>query len=144
MSKHALLLSIRPRFAAMIFAGAKTVELRRVRPTIEPGDLALVYVTSPVKEIQGAFKVGETVSATPAFIWKELGKRTGLTRQEFDAYFRGVNEAHALVIEEAWTLPKPVRLASIRKEKRGFRPPQSYHYIRGNGFRSSFGIPLPS
>jgi len=144
MSKHALLLSIRPRFAEMIFAGTKTVELRRVRPTIKAGDLALIYVTSPTKEIQGAFRVGKTVSGKRSSIWKRFGKQTGITREEFDAYFRGKNEAHALVIEEAWTLPKPVRLACLRKEKRGFHPPQSFHYIRGAGFPSSFGIPLPN
>jgi predicted transcriptional regulator len=128
----------------MIFAGTKTVELRRVRPNIKAGELALVYVTSPTKELQGVFKVAKTVSGKPGAIWTEFGKQTGMTREEFDAYFRGKDEAHALVIEEAWTLPKPIRLACIRKEKRGFRPPQSFQYIRGNGFRSSFGIPLPN
>jgi predicted transcriptional regulator len=128
----------------MIFEGTKTVELRRVRPTISAGELALVYVTSPTKEIQGAFRVGKTVSGSPASVWKQFGKQTGITRGEFDSYFRGKVEAHALVIEEAWTLPKPVRLACLRKEKRGFRPPQSFHYIRGGGFPSSFGIPLPN
>lgn len=144
MSKHALLLSIRPRFAKMIFEGTKTVELRRVRPRIKPGDLVLVYVSAPTKELQGAFKVGKTFSGTPASIWTKFGKQTGITREEFDAYFRGKGEAHALQIAEAWMLPKPVRLACLRKEKRGFRPPQSFQYIRGNGFRSSFGVPLPA
>jgi predicted transcriptional regulator len=128
----------------MIFEGTKTVELRRVRPTIRAGDLALVYVSSPTKELQGAFKVGKTVSGTPSFIWKEFGKQTGVTRKEFDAYFQDKDVAHALLIEEAWKLPKPVRLACLRKEKRGFRPPQNFHYIRGGGFPSSFGIPLPN
>lgn len=144
MSKHALLLSIRPRFAGMIFAGTKTVELRRVRPTIKAGDLALIYVTSPTKEIQGAFRVGKTVSGKPSLIWRKFGKQTGVNREEFDIYFKGKDEAHALLIEEAWPLRKPVRLACLRKEKRGFRPPQSFHYIRGAGFPSSFGIPLPN
>ncbi len=144
MSKHVLLLSIRPRFAEMIFSGTKTVELRRVRPTIAAGDLALVYVSSPVKELQGVFKVGKTISGKLESIWKKYGKKACVTRDEFDAYFKGKDEAHALLIEEAWMLPKPVRLACLRKEKHGFRPPQSFHYIRGDGFRSSFGIPLPN
>jgi predicted transcriptional regulator len=128
----------------MIFAGTKTVELRRVRPTIETGDLVLVYVTSPTKELQGAFRVGKTVSGRPGSIWRQFGKRTGVTRAEFNAYFKGKNQAHALIIEEAWMLPKPVRLDCLRQEKQGFRPPQSFHYIRGAGFPSSFGIPLPN
>ena len=144
MSKHALLLSIRPKYANMIFAGTKTVELRRVRPTIQAGDLVLVYVSSPTKEMQGAFKVGKTVSGAPSTIWRKFGKQTGVTRQEFDTYFSGKDQAHALLIEDAWKLHEPVRLACLRKEKRGFRPPQSFHYIRGAGFPSSFGIPLPN
>ena len=144
MTKHALLLSIRPRFAQMIFAGTKTVEVRRVRPTINTGDLVLVYVTSPTKELQGVFRVGKTVSGSLGSIWNQFGEKTGLTLAEFDTYFSGKDQAHALIIEEAWTLSKPVRLACLRKEKRGFRPPQSFHYIRGAGFPSSFGIPLPN
>ena len=100
MSKHALLLSVRLRFAKMILEGAKTVELRRVRPRIKAGDLVLVYVSAPLMELQGAFKVGNTVSGTPASIWKKLGGQTGTNREEFDAYFRGKDEAHALLIEE--------------------------------------------
>jgi predicted transcriptional regulator len=144
MSKHALLLSIRPKYAKMIFAGTKTVELRRVRPTIQAGDLVLVYVSSPTKELQGAFRVGKTVSGKPSLMWKKFGKQTGITRKEFNTYFRGKDKAHVLRIEDAWTLPEPVRLACLRKEKQGFRPPQSFHYIRGAGFPSSFGVPLPN
>jgi len=144
MSKHVLLLSIRPRFAEMIFAGIKTVELRRVRPTIKSGELALVYVSSPAKELQGAFKVRKTISGTPASIWRRYGKQSGITRQEFADYFRGKREAHAILIQEAWTLAKPVRLARLRRESRGFRPPQSFHYIREGGFPSSLGITLPN
>lgn len=144
MSKHALLLSIRPKYAEMIFAGAKTAELRRVRPSIKVGDLVLIYVSAPVMELQGAFKVSGTVSGSLASIWKKYGTQTGVTRDEFDDYFDGKKLAHAILIEDAWKLPKPVRLESLRKEKQGFRPPQSFHYIRGGGFLSSFGVPLPN
>jgi predicted transcriptional regulator len=128
----------------MIFAGTKTVELRRVRPTIQSGELALVYVSSPTKELQGAFKVKKTISGTPASIWKKYGKQSGISREEFTEYFRGKPEAHAILIEEAWTLAKPVRLSRLRKEKQGFRPPQSFHYIRGEEFPSSLGISRPN
>src|SRR6266446_4775480 len=111
MSKHALLLSIRPRFAKMIFAGTKTVELRRVRPKIKKGDLILLYVSSPAKELQGGFRVADMISGRPSSIWKKLGTRSGVTRQEFYAYFKGKGEAHALIVAETWTLPNPIRLA---------------------------------
>src|ERR1035437_3506082 len=92
MNNHALLISIRPRFAEMIFAGSKTVELRRVCPRISSGDLALVYVSSPTKELQGAFEVGKVISATPSVLWRKIGKKSGITRAEFFAYFQRSEE----------------------------------------------------
>src|SRR6185503_3263930 len=65
MPNQALLISVRPRFAEMIFAGTKVVELRRLRPRIGTGDLVFVYVSSPVMALAGAFEVGEVVSGAP-------------------------------------------------------------------------------
>ena len=132
MNNHAFLISIRPRFAEMIFAGTKTVELRRVCPKAEPGDLALVYVSSPAMELRGSFEVGKILTGSPSALWKKIGKRTGITRNEFFAYFRGKKVAHALVIKRAWPLASPVCLKTIRNSKGGFRPPQNFHYLRRN------------
>lgn len=114
----------------MIFAGSKTVELRRVCPKILPGDLALVYVSSPAKELRGSFEVGKILTATPSALWKKVGAKSGVTRAEFFAYFKGKKQAHALVIKRAWPLPSPVCLKTLRKSKGGFRPPQNFHYLR--------------
>ena len=132
MNNHALLISIRPRFAEMIFSGSKTVELRRVCPKLSAGDLALVYVSSPIMELQGAFKVGEVISKSPSALWEKVGKKSGVTRTEFFDYFRGKKLAHAIVIEGYWKLPSPVCLSTLRKRKGGFRPPQNYHYLRND------------
>ena len=140
MSQHALLISIRPRFAAQIFAGAKTVELRRVKPRVMPGDLAFVYVSSPTKELQGAFEVEEVVSATPEAVWRALGGRTGVSHSEFREYFAGKELAHAIVIRRAWKLPIAIPLPALRKRRGGFRPPQSFHYISKSNFVHLFGI----
>ena len=139
MNKHALLISIRPRFAKMIFDGSKTVELRRICPRIAAGDLALVYVASPTKELQGAFEVGQVISTSPRALWRKVGKQSGISRREFLNYFQGKVDAHALVIKRVWKLPLPIRLTALRRRKGGFRPPQNFHYLNGN--RSS---PLPS
>jgi predicted transcriptional regulator len=89
MNVHAILFSIRPRFAEMIFAGTKTVELRRVKPRVVAGDLALLYVSSPTRQLQGAFEISKILSAPPASLWKEIGIKSGLTRKEFFKYFEG-------------------------------------------------------
>lgn len=140
MPKHALLISVRPRFAALIFAGTKIVELRRLRPRIGKGDLVFVYVSSPVMALEGAFEVGEVVAATPSSIWRRYNGGSGLSKREFDAYFKGKKTAYAILINRFWRLPVPVRLAKLRKERNGFHPPQSYHYICKQAFTRIAGI----
>jgi predicted transcriptional regulator len=131
-TNHAFLISIRPRFAEMIFAGSKTVELRRVCPKVSAGDLALVYVSSPAMELRGSFEVGKILTGSPKQIWKKVVKKSGVTRAEFFAYFKGKKQAHALVIKRAWKLDAPICLTTLRRRKGGFRPPQNFHYLNRN------------
>jgi len=129
MSGTAFLISIRPQFAELIFSGHKTVELRRVPPKVESGDLALVYVSSPTMEVQGCFEVDRIESAPPEDLWKRCGAKSGISRECFFDYFSGKKTAHAIFIRRAWKLKAGVRLARLRREKGGFRPPQNFRYI---------------
>lgn len=126
MNGSALLLSIKPCYADAIFARKKRVELRRVKPRVGPGDLVLVYVTSPRSALEGAFEVERVLSERPSTLWKHVEQHAGLNRQEFDDYFDGRNVAYAIVVRRVWRL-SPVTLSAMRKAK--IRPPQSYHYL---------------
>jgi predicted transcriptional regulator len=143
MSNNALLLSIRVRFSKLIFAGAKTVELRRLHPRINPGDLVFMYVPSPVKAVEGAFEVKKVLSRSTESIWRQFGSKTGLSKREFDTYYQGKETACAIVIGRVWRFGKPVHLETLKESRKGFRPPQSHHYIcevdfsRSVGFRKS-------
>jgi len=142
MSNIAFLISIKPRFAEMIFSGEKTVELRRVPPKVNAGDLALVYVSSPAMELQGCFEVARVISAAPTALWEKVGAQSGITRLEFRSYFHGKSNAYALVIKRAWKLPTPIRLSVLRDQNVGFHPPQNFRYIREDnlaGFTLSGG-----
>jgi predicted transcriptional regulator len=140
MKKHALLISVRPKFAEKIFAGTKVVELRRLRPRIGKGDLVFVYVSSPVMALEGAFEIGDVVAGTPNSIWRQFNGGSGLPKREFDLYFKGKKTAYAILIKKVWRLPVPVRLAKLRKERNGFHPPQSYHYICKQAFTRIAGF----
>ena len=126
----------------MIFNGTKTVELRRVCPRVIKGDLALVYVSSPSMEIQGAFEVAKTVSDTPARLWARFGKRSGISRIEFMDYFAGKLMAHAVLIKRAWRLNSAIALSSLRQESRGFHPPQSFRYVGSERMPKKLGARL--
>lgn len=127
-SNRALLLSIRPRFVASIFSGTKTVELRRVKPRIQAGDLVIIYGSGTIKGIVGAFEVAGVTSASPSTIWRRYSNKSGLSKLEFFTYFEGAGIGHAIRIRKLWKLPRPISLKALRRRHAGFRPPQSYHY----------------
>jgi predicted transcriptional regulator len=71
MTDTTLLLSLRPEFAELVFAGVKKVEFRRVRPRVQANEWVLVYVSTPVQALVGAIQVanvidGEKYVMTPA------------------------------------------------------------------------------
>ena len=127
---NALLLSIRPQFVKQIFEGTKIVELRRVCPRVEAGDLVVVYASGSEKSLVGAFQVAGVVKSTPGSIWRHYGARTGLKKTEFDSYYFGIENAYAIEISHTWRLQKPVKLADLRRQPGGFHPPQGYRYLK--------------
>ena len=128
MTNHALLISIRPQFVESIFAGIKTVELRRVKPRLRAGDLVVIYASGSTKGIVGAFEVKGVTTDSPLAIWREHNVGSGLTQPEFDRYYEGTDVGYAIRIGKLWQLPIPIPLGTLRKRRSGFRPPQSYHY----------------
>ena len=143
MAKRAVLLSIKPCFADLIFNGTKTVELRRHAPKIKSGDLVFLYVASPIKAVRGAFSVEEVVSGTPRSVWRRFGDLTGITKQEFDAYFVGKQTACAIVVRDAWEMKGSISLKKLRGNNKNFRPPQSFRYQCPKEFQKSHGFSLP-
>jgi len=126
MNSSALLLSIKPRYADAIFAREKRVELRRVKPRVGPGDLVLIYVSSPRCALEGAFEVERVLEAKPSALWGHVSERAGINRAEFDDYFGEREMAYAIVVRKVWRLT-PVTLSTMRRVK--VRPPQSYQYL---------------
>ncbi len=128
MTRRALFISIKPRYAALIFSGAKTVELRRTEPRVADGTLMIVYVSSPAKEVAGICTVSTIEMDSPAKLWPRIRDRAGVTRGEFDDYFAGARQAVAIHLQEPKRLGHPVRLADLRRDF-GLQPPQSFRYV---------------
>jgi len=129
MPENVLLLSIRPEYAEKIFDGTKRVELRRVRPRLQNGDLVILYVSSPVKAVCGAFKVDYVVAGPPGDLWEKVRSRAGITREEFDAYFVGASKAVAIFFSEVFTLSQVITLDALRETLPDFQAPQGYQYV---------------
>lgn len=95
-----ILLSIKPRFAELIFRRLKVAELRRrFLRNAEDRDV-FVYVTSPIRELRGGFRVGQVWRGRPDDIWGEVNQLAQVEKKDFDAYYGDRTVAYALRIED--------------------------------------------
>ena len=124
-----LLISVRPRFAAMILDGTKTIELRRTRPAVTAGDVLMIYVSSPTKHLVGYSLIDAVVLGSPRQLWDSVKADAGLSLSEYRRYFAGVDTAYGIRLSRVRPLPRPLALEAIKRAWPGFVPPQTYRYI---------------
>jgi predicted transcriptional regulator len=121
VNSSAILMSIRPAYAEAIFAGNKTVELRRRRPGFPEGTTVLVYSSAPDQVVRGAFRSGAVLAAPPEDLWALVHDQAAISREDFDAYFGGCEIGYAIQVREPRSLtPAPLPV----------HPPQSYFVLR--------------
>ncbi|HZL07266.1 MAG TPA: hypothetical protein VFE45_17920, partial [Coriobacteriia bacterium] len=95
-----MLLSIRPRHVAKILDGTKTVELRRGRPIIMPGQPLAIYATTPHAAVVALGRISRIEVASPGTLWDTVSEVVGIGRPEFDRYFRGATTATGLHLSD--------------------------------------------
>lgn len=130
MSSNSIILSIRPEYAEKILKGTKQVELRRVCPKqIHKKTLVLIYASSPIQALVGAFKVDYVIKKPLPELWLLVQGSAGVTKQEFDTYFQGRLSGIGIFFSEVWVLENPIKRQQLQKEVEGFCPPQGFRYI---------------
>lgn len=123
---RAILLSVQPKFANLIAAGTKLVELRRSWPSQEVGLIA-IYSTSPVKSIIAVSEVKEIVKAAPSRIWTYARNYGGgLTKAELLEYLSGKDEGYAVLLKNVHVFSKPISPTKLIDD---FTAPQSFRYL---------------
>lgn len=53
----------------------------------------------------------------------------GVTESEYEAYYEGVEDAVAIVVDNPRAFQEPPSLAILRNRMAGFQPPQSFRYL---------------
>ena len=124
------LISVRPRFAQDILSGVKTTELRRRAPVCKPGDVLIVYETSPTKAIVGFAIVSRVDDDCTKTLWHSARFSAGVSYAEYRSYFDGASRGVAIHLKEAKPLKRPIALNEARSPAPAFRPPQSWCYLR--------------
>ncbi|WP_045056246.1 ASCH domain-containing protein [Aliterella atlantica] len=130
MANTIILLSIKPEYANKIFDGMKVVELRRIRPKLEEGDLVIVYASSPKKALIGAFEVEKVVQKPLLELWKEVKEIAGISYKEFRSYYKGLSVGCGIYLNKTHHFSQPIELERLRQEWNNFQPPQSYRYLK--------------
>lgn len=125
------LISIHPRHAEAILSGTKTVECRKSGLGLSAGDLLFVYSTAPAMAVGGVAEVAAVRSGAPEEMWEAFGGRTGVSREEFMAYYAGAAKAFVVELAGVRRLESPVGLARIRAAQPGFAPPQTARRLSG-------------
>lgn len=133
-NENLLIISVKPEYAKKILLGEKTIELRKSAPKqVGKDGYMLIYVTAPVKELWGVYKIENIIKESPVTLWNNFGEKTGVTKQEFNDYYKENNNAFGIQIQEVKNLFKhSIKLESLKNIIPGFMPPQTYSYINSN------------
>ena len=129
-ASQAILLSVKPRFADLIFDGLKKAELRRRFLRNAKNRDVFIYVTSPERVLRGGFRVGHIWRGTPDDVWNDVWQMAKVEKSEYDAYYADSSTAYALIIKEVWECERPVDFETLKLKFPGFVVPQSWRYVR--------------
>jgi len=129
---RAVLLSIKPKYADLILAGTKKVELRRSWPSNDIGVMVL-YSSSPVQRLVGIAYVDRVNEADVAGLWQLAHDNGGgVTHDELVEYFVGKKTAYGIMIKSTKTAQFAVDPKDIFPD---FSPPQSFLYLTPDDFQ---------
>jgi predicted transcriptional regulator len=137
---RAVLLSIKPRYAELILAREKTIELRRSWPASGIGVMVL-YSSAPIQRIVGLALVDSVRETSLEELWHLSSKfGGGVTRDELYEYFAGKKLAYGVMI-------KSVEKAEMEVDPKDlfpkFVPPQSFSYLRPAEYKRVLAAMFP-
>lgn len=121
-----IVLAIKPKWAKLILAGEKTVEIRRrIWRGTEPVKL-LLYASAPVSAVVGEVMVSLAiqVKAQPEYVDK-FAPESRLSADEAKAYIKGANWVWAVHLENPVQYIRPRSLEGYGIT----RPPQNFCYV---------------
>lgn len=134
-----IVISIKPEFANKIFDGSKKIELRKVAPNANPGDLMIVYSTFPEMAIIGICKIQKVIKSTPSDIWKNHADILGIDKSRFLEYYSSTNTAIGIVLECTRRFKAKISLKYLKEQFPKFSPPQTFKYFTRDQIPVYFG-----
>ena len=121
----AILITIKSDSASMIYAGMKTIELRKRTPNVPIGTPCLIYEPLPIGRVTGYFTFAGSFNFDTIFPEHSILKKAGMSYSRMRDYY-----AHQL-IGVAWNIeqPTPFPDAMSLADFNVFHTPRSYQLI---------------
>ena len=120
-----VLLSIKPKYADLIFEGTKRYEFRRTIFKNKEIKKIVVYASSPVQKVIGEFEIETILNEEIVNLWKKTKRYAGIDEEYFYHYFDNKEKGFAIKIKNSRKYRKPLCL----KEDFNLLPPQSFLYL---------------
>ncbi len=138
---RAVLLSIKPKYAALIIAGTKTVELRRSWPSNDIG-VMVIYSSAPVQRLTGIALIKEIQECDFETLWKvSQAHGGGVTYEELQEYIDKKKLAYGVMLG-------PVMPAEVLVDPKdlfpNFTPPQGFLYLSPQDYQRVMAAMFPS
>lgn len=135
-----IVLSLQPRWAELIRAGEKTIELRRRFPPDLQGAVAYIYVSSPTRSLTSAIQIGAVHKLELDELWRSHGKASCVDERHFTSYFQDRKVGFGIEVVRHVALPRRWDLRDLREEF-NFTAPQSWGYASPK-LVDAIGVPL--
>lgn len=122
-----VLLSIKPKYADLIFEGTKKYEFRRTIFKNSDIKTVVVYASSPIQKVIGEFEIETILNEDIMSLWKKTKKHAGIDEEYFYQYFDNKEKGFAIKIKSY----KKYEEALCLKNDFNLLPPQSFLYLTG-------------
>ena len=123
-----LFIAVKPEYANKLISGKKDIELRKMKPNVQPGDYVIIYASAPVKAVVGFGKVKTIIECTPKCLWESYSNRLGINEQSYLSYYDGYHKAIGIEFDMIKPVA-PIGLLELRTVDPNFHPPQIYRYV---------------
>ena len=138
---RAVLLSIKPKYADLILAGRKTVELRRSWPSNDIG-VMIIYSSAPIQRLTGIALIKEIRECDFGTLWNiSQAHGGGVTLDELAKYIGKKKLAYGVMLERAVPAEIPVDPKHLFPD---FTPPQGFMYLSPHDYQRVITAMFPS
>ncbi len=102
------------------------------------GSTIVLYSSAPTKAVVGLAELYRVTQADPDELWVGVQGKCGVSRQEYDSYFKGAHRAFGVHMRNVERFLDPLPLDVLRSHFR-LQPPQSFRYLSPHQVRGMAG-----